>query len=36
MKIGQMVFHSMSNTPVASYAETGHYNNHLTVMPSVA
>ena len=36
MKIGQMVFHSMSNTPVASYAKTGHYNNHLTVMPSVA
>ena len=36
MKIGQMVFHSMSNIPVASYAKTGHYNNHLTVMPSVA
>lgn len=36
MKIGQMVFHFMSNTPAVSYAETGHYNNHLTVMPSVA
>jgi len=36
MKIGQMVFHAMSNTPMHSYAETGHYNNHLTVMPSVA
>ena len=36
LKIGQMVFHSMSNTPMKSYRETGHYNNHLTVMPSVA
>ena len=36
MKIGQMVFHSMSNVPFVSYAKTGHYNNHLTVMPSVA
>ena len=36
LKIGQMVFHAMSNTPMHSYAETGHYNNHLTVMPSVA
>lgn len=36
LKIGQMVFHMMSNVPVKSYAETGHYNNHLTVMPSVA
>ena len=36
MKIGQMVFHSMSNVPVANYAKTGHYNNHLSVMPSVA
>jgi|TARA_R100000084_G_scaffold85461_1_gene40386 dCTP deaminase len=36
MKIGQMVFHSMSSSPVANYAKTGHYNNHLTVMPSVA
>jgi dCTP deaminase len=36
LKIGQMVFHVMSNTPMRSYAETGHYNNHLTVMPAVA
>ena len=36
LKIGQMVFHMMSNVPMKSYAETGHYNNHLTVMPSVA
>ena len=36
LKIGQMVFHAMSNVPMHSYAETGHYNNHLTVMPSVA
>jgi dCTP deaminase len=36
MKIGQMVFHEMSNVPMHSYRETGHYNNHLTVMPSVA
>ena len=36
LKIGQMVFHAMSNTPMHSYRETGHYNNHLTVMPSVA
>ena len=36
MKIGQMVFHAMSNVPLKSYAETGHYNNHLTVMPNVA
>ena len=36
LKIGQMVFHAMSNVPMRSYRETGHYNNHLTVMPSVA
>ena len=36
LKIGQMVFHAMSNVPMHSYAVTGHYNNHLTVMPSVA
>ena len=36
LKIGQMVFHHMSNVPRKSYAETGHYNNHLTVMPNVA
>jgi dCTP deaminase len=36
MKIGQLVFHSMSNVPVHSYAVTGNYNNHATVMPSVA
>jgi len=26
----------MSKTPMKSYRETGHYNNHLTVMPNVA
>ena len=36
LKIGQMVFHLMSNVPLKSYAETGHYNNHLRVMPNVA
>ena len=36
LKIGQMVFHAMSNAPMHSYRETGHYNNHLTVMPAVA
>ena len=36
LKIGQMVFHAMSNMPMNSYREVGHYNNHLTVMPSVA
>ena len=36
LKIGQMVFHQMSNTLLRSYAETGHYNNHATVMPNVA
>jgi dCTP deaminase len=36
LKIGQMVFHAMSNVPLQSYAKVGHYNGHLTVMPSVA
>jgi len=36
LKIGQMVFHQMSSVPLNSYAVTGNYNNHLTVMPSVA
>ena len=35
LKIGQMVFHTMSSTPLKSYASVGHYNNHSTVMPSV-
>ena len=35
LKIGQMVFHYMSETPVRSYREVGHYNNHLTVMPDI-
>jgi len=35
LKIGQMVFHLMSEVPMQTYAVTGHYNNHLTVMPSV-
>ena len=36
LKIGQIVFHKMNNVPQASYAVTGNYNNHLTVMPNVA
>ena len=36
LKIGQMVFYRMSAKPRASYAETGHYNNHDKVMGSVA
>ena len=36
LKIGQMVFHRMSNVPALSYAVTGNYNNHLRVMPSIA
>ena len=35
LKIGQMVFHYMSEVPVRSYRQTGHYNNHLTVMPNI-
>ena len=35
LKIGQMVFHRMSNIPARSYAVTGHYNNHKSVMPNV-
>lgn len=35
LKIGQMVFHYMSEVPVKSYREVGHYNNHLTVMPDI-
>jgi len=36
LKIGQMVFHEMSSVPAQSYALVGHYNDHLTVMPSAA
>ena len=35
LAIGQIVFYTMT-PPLRSYKETGHYNNHLTVMPSVA
>jgi dCTP deaminase len=35
MKIGQMVFLHMAAIPLKSYALTGHYNNHDTVMPNV-
>lgn len=35
LKIGQMVFFRMSAIPLKSYALTGHYNNHKTVMPNV-
>jgi dCTP deaminase len=34
LKIGQMVFFRMSQQPVASYAEVGHYNSDLTTTPS--
>jgi dCTP deaminase len=36
MKIGQMVFFRMSQQPVISYSEVGHYNQHGSVMGSVA
>jgi len=36
MRIGQIVFHTMSQTPIKSYTEVGNYNNHARVMPSVA
>jgi dCTP deaminase len=32
--IGQMIFSRMSKAPAKTYAETGHYNNCSTVMPS--
>jgi dCTP deaminase len=35
LKIGQMVFFHMSQRPVTSYAEVGHYNQHGSVMGSV-
>jgi len=34
MKIGQMVFHRMSELPMRSYAQTGRYNNDGTVQES--
>lgn len=34
LKIGQMVFFKMSNIPIHSYAITGRYNEHGTVMSS--
>ena len=34
MKIGQMVFHLMSEPPLRSYAETGRYNNDQQVQGS--
>jgi dCTP deaminase len=36
LKIGQMIFFHMSQRPLASYAEVGHYNQHASVMGSVA
>lgn len=33
MRLGQMVFYRMRSEPERSYAVTGHYNRHLTVMP---
>ena len=35
MKIGQMVFHTMSAAPQRNYAVTGRYNNHATVHESL-
>ena len=35
MKIGQMIFHRMSASPERSYATTGRYNGHGTVMGSL-
>lgn len=34
MKIGQMVFHRMSELPLRSYAQTGRYNGDRTVQSS--
>ena len=34
MRIGQIVFHRMSQTPGQDYSVTGHYNNDKTVMAS--
>lgn len=34
MRIGQMVFHRMSQPPERSYDQTGHYNNDQTVTAS--
>jgi dCTP deaminase len=36
LKIGQLVFSEMAQTPVNSYAITGRYNNDLTVTASAA
>jgi dCTP deaminase len=35
MKIGQMVFHRMSETPAMDYSKTGRYNNHKCVTASL-
>jgi dCTP deaminase len=35
MRIGQMVFHRMSARPKQSYAKTGRYNGHRTVVGSL-
>lgn len=34
LKIGQMIFFQMSNTPIHDYSVTGRYNNHASVMGS--
>lgn len=34
MRIGQIVFHRMSQTPAVDYSITGHYNNDKTVKAS--
>lgn len=35
MKIGQMVFHVIAGSPERTYAETGRYNNHMSVHDSL-
>jgi dCTP deaminase len=34
LKIGQMIFYQMNSIPAISYAVTGRYNGHGSVMPS--
>jgi deoxycytidine triphosphate deaminase len=34
MKIGQAIFHKLTQPPLKSYAITGRYNNDLKVMGS--
>lgn len=34
LRIGQVIYHRMSGTPLQSYAQVGHYNHQPQVMPS--